>query len=383
MEYRQQPPRKRPPIKRAAKRKKLQRHNAFRIVTNIVCSLVLVISVIALGGMLMLGAHPLQPDAVPETVSDVESLTFSEHSGVSYILVVGTDNSAGLTDTMVVACIDHEKDTMSMLQFTRDLYIGNDIPSGKINAVYANAKKGENKINALRRRLSSYLGIPIDYYVSFNLEGFRNMVDAVGGVDINVAQERGIDVEDFTTGKHYIMGPGPVHLDGHSAESFVRKRYQTKHMDQGYALGDVSRVQQQRVFYAALAKKLQSMSIGQLTKAATACYSELSTDMSVSDIMGYAKELKNVSLDDVVMKSVPGQFCATKLSGESDRLDYYSIHKKEYVEMYNEFFNPYGKKLTADAIKIKELHTLVGDKYEPSVANDGGTLGEIAAANNE
>ena len=84
-----------------------------------------------------------------------------------------------------------------------------------------------------------------------------------------------------------------------------------------------------------------------------------------------------------MLNSVPGQFCATKLSGEPDRLDYYSIHKKEYVEMYNEFFNPYGKKLTADAITIKELHTLVGDKYEPSVANDGGTLGEIAAANNE
>ncbi|MCI8360581.1 MAG: LCP family protein [Clostridiales bacterium] len=374
----------RPSRKKFAKRKQPGRHNTFRIAVNILCSLALVLSSLALTGMLALGLHPFEQgeqDNPSEAPGAFEPLPVSTHHNSSYILVVGTDNSAGLTDVILVACIDHEKDTMSMLQITRDLYIGGDIPSGKVNAVYANAREGESHINALRRRLGSYLGIPIDHYVTFNLENFRHMVDAIGGVDINVTQERGIDVEDFTTGKHYIMGPGPVHLDGHKAESFVRKRYQTKHMDPGYALGDVSRVQQQRVFYAALAMKLKNMSMGQVTKVAATCYNEITTDLSVGELLGYAKEIKQVSLENVVMKSVPGQFCETKLSGQDYRLDYYSIHKKQYVEMFNEFFNPYGEPISADSIKIKELHTLVGDKYEPSVANNGGTLQQIADDN--
>ncbi len=367
--------------------RKTRRHDPFRITVNVVCSLVLIISTLALTGMLALGMHPLQendPDhPAEETASGLEPLPTSTHHNSSYILVLGTDNSNGLTDMILVACMDHEKNTMNFLQITRDLYIGDDIPSGKINAVYANARKGENKINALRRRLGSYLGIPIDHYVTFNLEGFRNMVDAIGGVDINIAQEDGIDVEDFTTGEHYIMGPGPVHLDGNKAESFVRKRYQTKHMDKGYALGDVSRVQQQRVFYAALAKKLQSMSLGQLTSAATQCYKEITTDLSIGEMLGYAQEMQQVDMSNILMKSVPGQFCETRLDGEEYRLDYYSIHKEEYVEMFNAYFNPYGEALTVDGIQIEELHRLVGDKYEPSVEDGGGTLEEIAIENGE
>lgn len=356
-----------------------KKHNRFRIFMNILCSITLVLSTLALTGMLALGMRPLQNqgDAAKETNSDLEPLTYSTHAGASYILIVGVDLSESLTDVIMVACIDHEKDTMSILQIPRDTFIDTQTPSGKINAVYGHAKEGELKINALRRKLSSHLGIPLDHYVTFTLEGFRNVVDAVGGVTINITQPRGIDVEDFTTGEHYIMGPGEVHLDGHKAESFVRKRYQTSHMDPGYELGDISRVQQQRIFYAALAQKLKNMSMGEITTIATQCYDQIGTSMSVGEMLGYAKELQNVDLNNVIIKSIPGQFCNYK------GLSYYSIHKKEYVDMYNEFFNPYGDPLTTDDIRIRELHTAVGDKYESSVANDGGTLGEINEQNNQ
>ncbi|MCI8360582.1 MAG: LCP family protein [Clostridiales bacterium] len=354
-----------------------KKRNTFRIVMNIICSIVLVLSTLATTGILALGMRPLGNggDNQSETNSELEPLTYSAHKNSSYILIVGVDNSENLTDVIMVACIDHEKDTMNILQIPRDTFIDTNTPSGKINAVYGHAKKGENKINALRRKLSSHLGIPLDHYVTFTLAGFRNVVDAVGGVTINITQPRGIDVEDFTTGDHYIMGPGEVLLDGHKAESFVRKRYQTKHMDPGYELGDISRVQQQRIFYAALAQKLKSMSMSQVTKIATTCYDQIQTSMSVGEMLGYAKELMSVNLDNVVIKSVPGQFCNYK------GVSYYSIHKKDYVEMYNQYFNPYGDTITTDGIKIRELHTAIGEKYEPSVANDGGTLGEIHQQN--
>ena len=354
-----------------------KKRNTFRIAMNVILSFVLILSTLALSGMLMLGMRPLGAggDNQSETASGLDPLTYSEHKNSSYILIVGVDNSENLTDVIMVACIDHEKDTMNILQIPRDTFIDTNTPSGKINAVYGHAKKGENKINALRRKLSSHLGIPLDHYVTFTLEGFRNVVDAVGGVTINITQPRGIDVEDFTTGEHYIMGPGEVHLDGHSAESFVRKRYQTKHMDPGYELGDISRVQQQRIFYAALAQKLKTMGMSEITKIATTCYDQIGTSMSAGEMLGYAKEMQNISLDNVIIKSVPGQFCNYK------GVSYYSIHKQDYVDLYNQYFNPYGTAITADGIKIRELHTAVGQKYEPSVANEGGSLSEINQEN--
>ncbi len=363
----------------STRRGRKKKRNKFRIFMNVFLSFTLILSTLATAGMLMLGLRPLQNqgDSAKETNSSLEPLTYSEHKNSSYILIVGVDLSESLTDVIMVACIDHEKDTMSILQIPRDTFIDSKTPTGKINAVYGSARDGELKINALRRKLSSHLGIPLDHYVTFTLEGFRNVVDAVGGVTINITQPRGIDVEDFTTGEHYILGPGEVHLDGHKAESFVRKRYQTSHMDPGYELGDISRVQQQRIFYAALAQKLKSMSLSQVTSIATQCYDEIGTSMSVGEMLGYAKELMNIDLNNVVIKSVPGQFCTYK------GLSYYSIHKQEYVDMYNTYFNPYGDPLTTDDIRIRELHTAVGDDYEPSVANDGGTLSEINEQNQQ
>ncbi len=356
-----------------------KRRNKFRIAMNILCSFVLILSVVALSGMLALGLRPLGAggDNIEETASGLEPLIYSAHKESSYILIVGVDNSESLTDVIMVACIDHEKDTMNILQIPRDTFIDTNVPTGKINAVYGSARDGEAKINALRRKLSSHLGIPLDHYVTFTLEGFRNVVDAVGGVDIVITQPRGIDVEDFTTGEHYIMGPGEVHLDGHKAESFVRKRYQTSHMDPGYELGDISRVQQQRIFYAALAEKLKSMSMSQITEIATTCYDQIGTSMSLGEMLGYARELQNISLDNVIMKSVPGQFCTYK------KISYYSIHKQEYVDLFNQYFNPYGDPLTVDDIRIRELHTAIGDEYESSVANEGGSLSEINDDNSQ
>ena len=125
------------------------------------------------------------------------------------------------------------------------------------------------------------------------------------------------------------------------------------------------------------------MSLGQLTSAATQCYKEITTDLSIGEMLGYAQEMQQVDMSNILMKSVPGQFCETRLDGEKYRLDYYSIHKEEYVEMFNQYFNPYGEPLTVDGIQIEELHRLVGDKYSPSVEDGGGTLQEIATENGE
>lgn len=349
------------------RRRKVKRRGKGRTIAGVLASVVLLLSVVAVFGILALGAKPLQNNE--DFIDDQsEQPPVSAHEEVSYILIVGLDEDGGRTDVIMVACMDHEKGTMNILQIPRDLYIGEDVVSKKVNAVYSSGES-KAKINNLHRKLSSHLGIPFDHRVIFTLEGFRNIVDAVDGVDINITDKSGIRVENHQTGKKYTLGPGWVTLDGNKAESFVRKRYGKKD-EEDYKLGDISRVQQQRVFYAALAKKLKNMDLPQLTKLATTGYSEISTDMSVGDMMNFAKELKVIDLDNVKISTIPGQFCETTSS-------FYSIHKQEYVDLFNRDFNPYGDPITVDDIQIEELHTKLGMKREASVVAEGGSLSTI------
>ena len=361
---------------RRPRRKK--RRNKARIIINVIASLVLVVSILMLSATVVLGMRPLD-ETEKETGENLEELVFSEHTNVSYVLVIGLDKSEALTDIILVACIDHERNTMSLLQIPRDTFIGTDVPTCKINAVYNNPREGESKINALRRRIYSCFGIPLDHYVIFTLEGFRNVIDAIGGVTINVEQQSGIRIENHEAGTATIIGPGEVLLNGWMAEGFVRKRYQTLPGETGYGLGDISRIQQQRVFYAAVAKKLKTMNLAEMLKIATSCYDQVTTSMSISEMLAYAKEVQQIDMDSMIIKSVPGQFSnynAGRINGNV-ALSYFSVRKDEYVELFNEYFNPYGTQLMASSINIPELHKLLGESDSGSVVTNGGTLGQI------
>ncbi|MDD4699593.1 MAG: LCP family protein [Oscillospiraceae bacterium] len=370
----------------STKGRRLKKFKKTRKIINIAGSLVLAVSVLAtvlLGTGFIIANTKLEGFGTNETESgDFEPIMISKHSGVSYILVCGVDLEESLTDIMAIACIDHEKNTVNFLQIPRDTFIGKDIPSSKLNAVYSNPKSGELKINALRRRLASYFGIPIDHYVLFTIKGFRSVVDALGGLDINITQEDGIVIEDQDTFKHYVIGPGWVTLDGNAAAGFVRKRAYydkvLKREDEGYKKGDTSRLEAQRLVYVALAKKLQNMSLTQMATIATTCYDQISTDMSFNDILGYAKEIKSVPFESMKILGVPGQAC------DYNEVSYYSIHKADYVKVFNDYFNPYGEQLKVNDIKVKELHTELGIETTNSWIDAKGTsIAEIEAKNNQ
>ena len=271
-----------------AKRKKIKR------IVNIVASIVLTVSVL-LTGVMGAGLWALGMDINDETEleeGDFEKLFVSADSKVSYILVLGVDPQETLTDIIIVACIDHEKNTLNFLQIPRDTYIGDDVPTKKVNAVYGNPRQGEARINALRRRLSSYFGIPLDHYVRFTIKGFANCIDSLGGITVNVETKNpsGIDIMNPFTQIHERIGPGVVTLTGPQAVGFVRKRTGVK---DGYVKGDIDRIEAQREVYVSLAKKLQAMSTGQMVSVAKNCYSEIATDMSINQILGYAEEVKD------------------------------------------------------------------------------------------
>jgi LCP family protein required for cell wall assembly len=151
------------------------------------------------------------------------------------VLLVGADRSpsrtTNLTDTMIVASLDPVGHTVSMVSVPRDLV---DVPLGngdtfgpKLNSLVEYAEQHplefpDGGMPTLRRALGALMDIEIHYQAEVNLNGFRRMVDAVGGVDVVVT--RAIDDPQFDGGRGFSIDVGRHHLDGPTALAYVRSR---------------------------------------------------------------------------------------------------------------------------------------------------------------
>ncbi len=148
------------------------------------------------------------------------------------------------TDTILVLTLDPARRQASLLSVPRDLWV--DIPSygyGKLAIAY---EVGGPRLAVYT--LQRELGIPIDYYAALTFTGFTRLVDALGGVTIDVPQElKDAQYPCLTTTAYCPIDikPGVQHLDGATALEFVRERH-------AFAQQDLARVQDQQAFLAAL-----------------------------------------------------------------------------------------------------------------------------------
>ena len=155
------------------------------------------------------------------------------------ILLVGVDKtrnrSATLTDTMIVASLDPVGRSVSLVSVPRDLVgvpLGNgDVFAPKLNSLLGYAERNPKKfpdgpMRALEDAVGALLGIPIHYYARMEFRGFIRMIDAVGGVDIDV--ESAIDAPAYDNyglgGRGWSIEAGPQHVDGANALAYARAR---------------------------------------------------------------------------------------------------------------------------------------------------------------
>ncbi|CAN5442323.1 hypothetical protein BH18ACT16_BH18ACT16_07260 [soil metagenome] len=175
------------------------------------------------------------------------------------VLLVGSDSRVGLTekekidlgagdvpgeraDTLILAQIDPATEHITMVQFPRDLWVRVGDEKNKINSAL---EVGEN---ALVRTVEDLTRLDIDRYVQINIAGFKDLVDAIGGVDVCVPEPIAFDPN---TGLE-IAEPGVIHFSGSKAVRFVRSR----HSVEG---GDLGRIQNQQKFMAAAIDKITSV----------------------------------------------------------------------------------------------------------------------------
>ncbi|WP_413101583.1 LCP family protein [Streptomyces sp. Inha503] len=188
--------------------------------------------------------------------------------GTNY-LIVGSDSREGMsdedkkklhtgsaegrrTDSMILLHVGENGNTM--ISLPRDSWV--TIPAFTGSESGNRIPQSQNKLNAsyssegpwlLVRTIEHNTGLKIDHYAEIGFDGFANIVDGVGGVDIDVPQ----DMKDKKSGND--LKKGKQTLNGQQALAFVRQRY-------GLAGGDLDRTKNQQKFLSALANKAASPS---------------------------------------------------------------------------------------------------------------------------
>jgi cell envelope-related function transcriptional attenuator common domain len=362
-----------PKEKRAARKeedKKPKKKNikARLLVAGIIVAL-LAASVIVLLNIRPAGAgNPLGEAGVPGTPNNLKDKSMN-------VLICGIDQDEGrlgeeeLTDMIMVMNLDRENDKATLLQIPRDTYVGEHVVKyGKINGLYYHGysdgykddEKVRSGIGCLGTTIYNMLKLPIDNYVIITMEGFRVAVDAVGGIEVTmpttIIMRFDGSEEDivFEEGKTYV-------LDGVMADLFVRYRA-------GYDLGDIDRLNVQRIFLTALMEKMLSLTTMEMVSVVRTIYPYLETDLTVNDIIKLAQEMQELTTEDMTFVRLPGE--------NVPRYGYYAVdvftlHKMKTAEILNKYMRPHSDPVPETELDILELQNTV-DWYD----DDGSTMNE-------
>ncbi len=215
------------------------------------------------------------------------------------IMIMGVDERAddvGRSDTLMIATIDPDRDKAALLSIPRDTRVriqryGYD----KINAAFA---YGGEKLT--QQTVEDFLGVNIDYYIIINTRSFIKIIDAIGGIDIDVEKRMYYeDPWDDDGGLLIDLKPGLQHMDGKTAVTYVRYRDEE---------GDIGRIKRQQKFMQACMNQFTSPSI--LMKLPTVMQEVMGsvrTNLSVRQLLEFAGTLKSAQKYGLRTDMVPGR----------------------------------------------------------------------------
>ncbi len=251
------------------------------------------------------------------------------------ILVLGIDygdnevsGSPKRSDTLIVASVDPVAGTVSVLSIPRDTRVAIPGRSGYDKIAHAYAYGGP-QLSA--RTVEAFLGIPINYYVTLDWQGFISVVDILGGVDMYVEQD--MNYEDPYCGLSIHLKKGFQHLDGEKAGQYVRYRHDE--------LGDIGRVQRQQRFLKAMSDEmLQVGTLVKLPALTTTIRQYVASDMPPLVMLRLANTLKGFRDGGLKSELLPGRFATI------DGLSYWVPDKEGTKALVRDLFSAAGGKVS-------------------------------------
>lgn len=213
-------------------------------------------------------------------------------------LVCGTNQD--LTDTMIYVNYDVKNGKVAMMSIPRDTYITNEYCNGhKLNSLY----RGKN-VQPFISQIEELIGVDIDYYLIFDSKMLHEIVDAVGGVEVDVPIRMKYD--DPTQNLHIDLKPGVQVLNGKQAEQFVR--YRKGNDGSGYAMGDLQRTEVQQQFIKNfIATVLSTKNLTKIPDLINIALDNTDTNITAREALKYSTDVIKVDTSNITSCTAPGE----------------------------------------------------------------------------
>lgn len=199
----------------------------------------------------------------------------------------GDIQETGRTDSNMLVTVNPKSHRILMTSIPRDYYVpvacaedaADGCPDGQKDKLTHTGLYG---VQTTISTIEDFMDIDINYYVRVNFSSLTNIVDAIGGVDVNVGQGLAVD-QFYTDGTVGGVVEGENHLDGQKALAYARERY-------AYEDGDMQRVKNQQQVLKAIIKKVKSPSmLLNYTSLIDTIGSAIETNMPSSSITNFVK----------------------------------------------------------------------------------------------
>ena len=316
-----------------------------RIRSILICVTVLAVT---LAAVLLTVLFPRREGPFSEETTQLAAPVTQVRKGSFRVLVGGYDRVSGLADVLMLISLDRDTGEAVALQIPRDTYAAyTDGSYRKING----APRALGGMAAFRTLLSESLGISIDRYLALSPDAFRDLVDALGGVEIELGED--MNYEDPAQGLSIHLKAGKQRLDGETAEEFVRYR-------SGYANGDLGRLDAQKLFLAALFRQLrEGLSPMTVATLAAALTQGTETDLTLSDVAMLAGELPMLEAERTMLVTAPGK----AITGVNSGASYYVLSAPAMRELLSRYFgadeagfDPKGLFYSAEYVGFGEIY---------------------------
>ena len=271
----------------------------------------------------------------PEDMNDGRT----QKEGVYTFVCCGIDIDEYRADTIMLVTIDRNAKTANVLHILRDTFVHMNGRNYKINSFYARKKS-----DGIRQIIYNTMGIYPNYYVTLNFKAFRNIVDIIGGVEIDVPFD--MRYSDPTQGLNINLKKGLQLLDGDKAEQFVRYR-----KGSGGDGSDESRQKRQEQFLTVFMQKCIDTcknDSAKLFDIVTQMIEHMNTNLSISELAEFAHIGMEIGVENVKFHTLPGDYKWV------NKTCYYQGYSEQTRKLLNEYLNPYEESLTSKRVKFDD-----------------------------
>lgn len=217
------------------------------------------------------------------------------------VLVVGV--ARGLSDSIMLCSFDMKDNTVNVYSIPRDTYY-----PGKKNHHGANAKinasYGRGGADEAVKSVSDLTGVPIHYYVKIDYKAVKAIVDAVGGIKVEIPLDMNYD--DPADDLHIHFKKGDVVSSGEDMIKILR--FRKNNHGGGYAEGDLGRIKmQQKVVKLGMQKVLSGNLVANFVKLQGPIKEYVKTNMSPKQMMYYISKAAKVKEENITIRTIPGE----------------------------------------------------------------------------